>query len=254
MHSIHATRWIENLKETQHELYWFDVLGRGKLETLEGVKQFTNWKHRKLPYFKGEYFLSKKLPEIYEKIIPFFEVTANNALEKIILEINPDIIHSFEMQGCSYPILNTMKKYSSIKWIYSCWGNDLFFYKNIPQHIIIIKRVLKRINFMHSDCYRDYDIAKQLGFEGYYNGVIPTGGGYDLKSFTDNFLEVENRKIILIKGYQHIFGRAINVIKAIEEIYKNYNEYEFVIFGAHKVVIDYIKINKLPFKYMIEQI
>ena len=62
MHSIHAIRWIENLKDTSHELYWFDVLGIGKLDTIERVKQFANWKHRKLPYIKGEYFLSKRFP------------------------------------------------------------------------------------------------------------------------------------------------------------------------------------------------
>ena len=70
MPSIHVIRWIENLKETQHELYWFDVLGRGKLETLEGVKQFTNWKHRKLPYFKGLIKVSAK-PTIIVELLKF---------------------------------------------------------------------------------------------------------------------------------------------------------------------------------------
>ena len=44
MHSIHATRWIENLKESGHELYWFDITGKGKIQTLEEVTQITNWK------------------------------------------------------------------------------------------------------------------------------------------------------------------------------------------------------------------
>ena len=77
MHSIHAIRWIENLKGTDAELYWFDVLGRGKLETIESVCQFTDWRKRKVIQIKGEYFLSKKYPKVYEKIIPFLEVTEN---------------------------------------------------------------------------------------------------------------------------------------------------------------------------------
>ncbi len=49
MHSIHATRWIENLKESGHELYWFDITGKGAIQTLDTIKQITNWKKRKFP-------------------------------------------------------------------------------------------------------------------------------------------------------------------------------------------------------------
>jgi len=134
MPSIHVIRWIENLKDTSFELYYFDVIGRGKLDTIDEVYQFLDLKKRKIPYIKGEYWLSKKLPTLYDKLQPFLEVTANEALAKIIEEIQPNIVHSFEMQGCSYPILKTMKKYPHIKWIYSCWGSDLFYYQQIKRH------------------------------------------------------------------------------------------------------------------------
>ena len=55
-------------------------------------------------------------------------------LEKIIREIQPDIIHSFEMQSCSYPILKTMNKFPNNKWLYSCWGSDLFYYQKNKGH------------------------------------------------------------------------------------------------------------------------
>ena len=135
MPSVHVIRWIANLKDTSYELYWFDVLGRGKLETLNAVHQYTDWEKRKIATVKGEYFLSKKAPRIYEKIVPFLEVTANEALEKIIIEIQPDVIHSFEMQSCSYPILKTMQKYPNIKWLYSCWGSDLYYYQQFSAHL-----------------------------------------------------------------------------------------------------------------------
>ena len=43
-----------------------------------------------------------------------------------------------------------------------------------------IQKVLKRIDFLHTDNQRDYNIAKQLGFKGKHVGVIPGGGGYNL--------------------------------------------------------------------------
>ena len=248
MPSVHAIRWIENLKDTNYELYWFDVLGRGRLETLDSVHQFTDWKSRKIAHIKGEYFLSKKVPFIYEKIVPFLEVTANETLEKIIREIQPDIIHSFEMQGCSYPILKTMLKYPTIKWLYSCWGNDLYYYQQFPSHLKKIKNVLKRVDFLHTDCQRDYVLAKELGFLGKHVGVIPGGTGYRLEELESYKLPLAERTIILVKGYEHYLGRGLNVVKALHIIQKQIQNYEVVVFGAHRCVIEYIQSNLLDFK------
>ena len=160
MPSLHAVRWIENLNASGHELYWFDVLGKGKLHTKISIQQITDWKKRKVPYIKGEYFLQRNFPVFYNTLQPVLEVTANEKLTKILNEIQPDLVHSFEMQSCSYPILETMQKFPQIKWLYSCWGSDLFYYQNQPQHESKIKAVLSRIQYLHTDCERDFLIAK----------------------------------------------------------------------------------------------
>ena len=183
MPSIHAVRWIENLSEAGYDLYCFDVLGKGELPTTIPIQQITDWKKRKLPYIKGEHFLSKKLPALYDKIQPFLEVTTNQKFEQLLQEIKPDVVHSFEMQSCSYAILETMQKYPKIKWLYSCWGSDLFYYQNQVKHLAKIKAVLKRINYLHTDCERDFTIAKELGFTQKHVGVIPGGGGFHLEDF-----------------------------------------------------------------------
>lgn len=248
MHSIHATRWIENLKATAHELYWFDVSGKGKINTLETITQFTGWEKRKLPYIKGEYWLSKKFPNFYQSIRPFLEVTENEALEEIIKSIKPDLIQSFEMQSCSYPIAKTMLKYDKIKWLYNCWGNDIFYFQNLPNHKTKLNKVLPRIDYITADCNRDAVLAKQNGFKGKFLGVIPTGGGYDLSFFENHKKNFDERTIIIVKGYHHIFGRALYVIKALEDITENLKDYKIIVFGAHKIVEDYVEEKKLPFK------
>lgn len=248
MSSIHAIRWIENLKDTSYELYWFDVIGKGKLETLDSVNQFTDWKKRKVPYIKGEFFLSKKAPFLYEKILPFVEVTANEELERIILEIQPDIVHSFEMQNCSYPILKTMQKYPKIKWLYSCWGNDLYYFQQFSSHLKKINKVLQRVDFLHTDCQRDFILAQKHGFSGVHSGVVPGGTGYKLNELQSYKLPISERKIILVKGYEHILGRGLNIIKALHTIQDRIQDYDVTVFGAHNEVIDYIKSNQLNFK------
>ncbi len=248
MPSIHVIRWIENLKNSSYEMYWFDVLGRGRLETIDSVTQFVDWKQRKVPNIKGEYFVSKKAPSIYSIFHSFLEVSANEKLEKIIKEIKPDVFHSFEMQNCSYPIVKTMNKFSQVKWIYSCWGSDLYYYKNFKSHNKKIKEVLTRINYIHTDCARDFVLAKELGFKGKHAGIIPGGSGYNLEEFSKFKIPVSDRKIILVKGYQHTFGRALNVIKALQNIPEIIGNYEVVVFGAHSDVINYITLNQLKFK------
>ena len=248
MPSIHAIRWIENLKDTTFELYWFDVLGKGKLETVEKIEQFTDWKQRKIQHIKGEYFISRKLPFLSNILQPFLEVTANEKLEKIIKEIQPDIIHSFEMQSCSYPILKTMNKFPELKWFYSCWGSDLYYYKNFKDHNSKIQKVLKRVNYLHTDCERDFRLAQQLGFLGQHLGVIPGGTGYDLEDLKCYKSNICERNIILVKGYQHLFGRGLNSIKALEKLQNETKNLSIVIFGAHRAVIEYVNKHQLPFQ------
>jgi glycosyltransferase involved in cell wall biosynthesis len=250
MPSIHAVRWIENLNAAGHELYWFDVLGKGELHTEITLHQFVNWKKRKIPYIKGEHFLRKNFSNFYDFIQPFLEVTANEKLAQIINEIQPDLVHSFEMQSCSYPILKTMQKFSAVKWLYSCWGSDLFYYQNNPNHIVKIKEVLSRIDYLHTDCERDFKIALNLGFKGIHTGVIPGGGGFKLDFFTPYMQPFKKRKIILVKGYQHSVGRGLIIVKALHELQQELQEsnFEVVVFGAHQVVINYIVNNQLPFQ------
>lgn len=248
MSCIHFIRWVENLENTCDELYWFDVLDRGKIDTINKVHQITDWKKRKIPYIKGEYFLSKRIPYLYNLMRPFLEITENEALEKIIKQINPDVIHSFEMQSCSYPILKTMNKFPNIKWIYSCWGSDLFYYQNFKTHNSKIRKVLDRLNYLHTDCLRDSKISRELGFKGEHVGIIPGGTGYKLQQLEEFKLPVDKRKIILVKGYQHNFGRGLVVVQALKEMITDLENFEVVVFGSHPAVIDFIKENKLPFK------
>lgn len=247
MQSIHFIRWIENLNNSDYELHFFDVLNRGEIQTHSNITQYSHWKRNKIR-FKGKTVLKKNLPWIYDKLHPFLEVTADEFLESLINKINPNIIHSLEMQSCSYPIYKTMLKYPSIKWVYSCWGSDLFYYKNFAWHKKRITKILSRLDYLLTDCNRDLIIAKHLGFKGIHLGIIPGGSGYDFNTIKDHIVPFSTRRIILVKGYEHKFGKALNVIKALEKNLELHSKYEIVVFGAHEVVINYVVKHNLNFK------
>lgn len=248
MPSLHVMRWVENIDQSQHELFWFDVMGRGVLHTplIPKTKQFVNWKTRKIKYIKGEFFLSKRLPEIYNKIKPVLEVTEEEQFLQLLATIQPDVVHSFEMQNCSYPLLKPMQKYSNLKWIYSCWGSDVYHYAKLPKHRKKIRAVLQRVNYLITDCKRDETLATELGFRGTYLGTIFGGGGFKQDKADALRQPLANRRIVLVKGYEHEFGRALSVVKALQALPAVMSHYDVRVFATHEIVQNYIETQKLP--------
>ena len=142
----------------------------------------------------------------------------------------------------SAPIREVMKRHDNIKWVYSSWGSDLFFYRNRKRELEEIEKTLPHVNYMFADCLRDYRIAVENGFSGNFLGVFPGGGGYDL-AVTDSLMVPKNkRKRILVKGYQGLHGRSIQVLQALWKIKEKIEErdQQIVVFGADEEVRKYV--------------
>jgi glycosyltransferase involved in cell wall biosynthesis len=145
------------------------------------------------------------------------------------------------MHSASFPILEIMKVYPKIKWIYSALGSDLFYYQHEPEKLKGIKAVLNRLDYMFADSTRDFLIAKKYGFKGRYLGTIPGGGGYELDSNRSGINLFESRKTILIKGYQNKFGRCNNVLEALLEIEDEIKDFKIIVFAANEEVSKFVK-------------
>jgi hypothetical protein len=235
MRSLHFTRWVSQLKDSGHELYWFDILNGGYIKELDWVQQFTQWKY-KGGNFKGRYYLKRRLPKIHKLL----ENNLEKEFEKILIKIKPDIVHSFVMYKCTVPVFNVMRRFRQIKWIYSSWGSDLFYFKELPKHRKDILNVLKYIDYLFTDNKRDSKIAQNLGFSGEFLGVFPGGGGFHINEVKQHIIPVSERNIILIKGYQGRSGRAIEVLKALKFILNNLKPYKVVVFGTDSDVASFI--------------
>jgi glycosyltransferase involved in cell wall biosynthesis len=227
MSSIHFTRWTAQLKDSGHEVHWFDILNGGRNHELDWVSQHTNWRY-KFGDFKGRSLLKRYLPGIHRLL----ENKVEEEFERILLDVRPDVVHSFVMYKCSVPIFTVMQGNPHIKWIYSAWGNDLFYYRNVPAFRADILKVLSKIDYMFADCKRDIAIAKELGFQGEALGVFPTGGGYKINAYIANAKPLSERNVILVKGYSQRFGRALNIIKVLVKIKTDLSDYKIVVFGA----------------------
>lgn len=242
--SLHFFRWVNQLEESGHEVYWFDIAGMSKtIPRIDWVSQKTNWK-LKWDY-PGRTFIKNRFPKLYRLIQKFNENNTEKVFEEYIQEIEPDVVHSFALYLSCSPIQNVMNRNASLKWIYSSWGSDLFYFQNKPNYLKDIKSVLPRINYLFTDCKRDYEIAKQYGFTGEFLGVFPGGGGFDLKVMEEYRKPLEERKTILIKGFQGRSGRAITVLQAIELLQKELIDFEIKVFGSDKEIFEFVSQSNL---------
>lgn len=243
MFANHFFNWTNQLKDAGHEVYWLDVFDNGKIvENINWVHQTVNWK-RKFNY-PGRQSLKQNFPIIYKEIQSFNERKLAKIFEEKIKEIQPDAVQSFVLFSACAPILKVMNKYPDLNWIYSAWGNDLFYFQNEPDYLADIKQVLPRIDYMFADCARDNEIAREHGFNGIFLGVYPTGGGYEF-NLENEIRPIAERNIILVKGYQDLYGECIPVLKAIQIIQNELQDHEIIVFGAEQQTVEYVEESNL---------
>lgn len=235
----HFFNWTEQLRDSGHEFYWLDIFDSNThVPQIDFVEQIIGWRYKS--DFRGRYFIKSKYPKLNKWINSFNERNFEKFFEQKVKEIQPDVVHSFVMYLGAAKIQAVMEKFPNIKWIYSSWGSDLYYYRNQPKHLKDMNLVFPNLDFMFSDCYRDYLLAKKHGFTGSFLGVFPGRGGFDFR-ISDPFLKpFQERKTLLIKGYQGKHGRCIAVLQAILRLKSQLKNYKIVVFGADLEVAEFV--------------
>ncbi|WP_292891612.1 glycosyltransferase family 4 protein [Nonlabens sp.] len=244
MNSIHFRRWSEQLRDSGHEVYWFDILDQGDAPSISWMTQITGWKKGFLKK-RGRTFIKNRSPKLYTALVNKYDTKVEEAFAKAVQEIQPDAIHSFALYVSCTPILPVMLQ-NNIPWIYSSWGSDLFYFRKDSSHLKDIKKVLPRVNYMFADCKRDQEIATELGFIGTHLGVFPGGGGFDLEAFKTYQIPQSQRKIIAVKGNENRSGRAVPVLKALEQLCLQLTDLEVVVFGVENDAVFQFQEGSIP--------
>lgn len=250
MNSIHFKRWVKQLENSGHEVFWFDVYDGGYSTEIPWVKQGNGWKS-KFSGFKGRDRLKINFPRLYKY---FFERKIEKSFENYLELVKPDCVHSFALYVSCVPIEAVMKRNPNIKWIYSSWGSDLFYFRNINSYLIDIKRVLPQVDYLFTDCFRDFMIAKELGFENNHLGVFPGGGGFDLDSYNKYIKPVSKRNTILLKGYENRSGRANIVLESLKNLGSEIQSENLrvVVFGATKEFVSFYQKEKQNINFEVK--
>ena len=209
----HFFQWADQLKESGYEVYWFDVTDGGpEVLRISWVKQIKSWKLRWNFPFRNT--IKKQLPKLYEVIQKYNERKVSTVFEQKINEIKPDIVHCFEMRLSGFPILEIIEKSPTLKFIYSSWGSDIFYYRELGVQKNQFMRFLSRVDYIVTDCKRDYKIAQLNGYKNNSFNVMIGNGGLEIE--IEQIRPIQERTIIIIKGYEDGVGKALEIIEALK--------------------------------------
>ena len=238
--SNHLFNWIHQLKDSGHELYWFDINDSNTfVRKIEFVNQIVKWR-TKIDY-PGRYLIKKNFPKLHNLICRTNDRNFLKTFEKKMELVRPDVVHSFEMHSACIPIVGIMRRNPQIKWIYTSWGSDMFYYLNDPKKLLNMKNTCRNFDYMFSDCFRDYSIARQIGFKGKFLGRFPGSGGFDIARFEKLKVSENKENILVIKGYEDKYGRCVNVLKALLPLKDELKDYRICVFAGNDKVLGWTK-------------
>ncbi len=225
--SIHAARWIKQLAGQGWDLHFFN-----------GAPQWGTELHPECPPLTQHGVFGTSLPRRLGRrlstnrlIRPIHHRLYSPAriLAKTIAKIQPDIIHSLAIQQGGYVTLEALRllKGKRPPWIVTNYGSDIYLFGKMAPHVEQIRSVLQECDYYSCETVRDIHLAREFDFRGEVLGpTFPNAGGYDLNEVQPiRSTPPSQRRVISIKGYQHMYGRAFVAMRAIErcaDVLKDY--------------------------------
>jgi glycosyltransferase involved in cell wall biosynthesis len=144
------------------------------------------------------------------------------------------------MQAAGYLTMDVRKNYKGQfpPWIVTNWGSDIYFFGRLANHVNKIKAVLAACDYYSCECYRDVQLAKQMGLKNEVLPVFPNTGGFDLVRAAQSRQQepTSSRRLILLKGYQYWAGRALVGLRAISSCARELQGYSVAVYLARKDV------------------
>ena len=230
--SVHTARWLRQFDDDEIEFVLFPSTPHRRIHSLllqhasisaKSTITISKWMKRGgLPLGVADLMLNNRLRAVL--------------LAKAIDAFKPDLIHVMETQHAGYltdrALISTTHK---SKLALSIWGSDLFWFQRFPKHQRRIRSLLKKVGVLITECQRDEDLARDLGFNGTCIYGVPASGGFDYQEFmsAEHNLPPSKRKIIAVKGYSGFVGLGLAAIKVLGRTSDLASDYKTVVFSAN---------------------
>lgn len=243
--SIHTEKWLSHFNNQEFDFCIFPSNISKHREIKISSKSKSNFKFFKIfPNNEVNFMINKFFHYLFKDLWLIF-------LLKICLFIyKPNIIHTLEMQRAGLLFLKLRKKNLHLPWIATNWGSDLYLFSKLEYYRDNLIKLINSIDYYSAECERDYVLAEDLGFSGVKLPCIPNGGGFNISEIQElrNQYSFKDRNIILIKGYQSIVGRALDIVKVIENTQLKLKKLKIVFYSASDSVVINAELIKNKYK------
>jgi glycosyltransferase involved in cell wall biosynthesis len=250
--SIHAARWVNQLKETGWEVHVFQSIARESLIHSEfGFGTF----HIPSPYQRPEGLptrftlpqapaLTEGLTKLESKYPGVTQSLHERYLENFLRQERPDVVHSLGLNinwtNICLPVLRVKKSMGDefpCPWLYSTWGTDLTFYAGLSEkNLAEVRSVLQTCDYLITEHSHDHKKAQELGFKGTFAGCFTGFGGIEGAPPMADPVPVSKRKTIFLKGRDEAagdpVGRAMTALRAFRLCEEALKDYRIVVASA----------------------
>ncbi|HOW51566.1 MAG TPA: glycosyltransferase family 4 protein [bacterium] len=251
-HSIHAVRWIRQLKNAGWDVAIFPSVDVPEYhpEMPEVASPFISLYLLRNPRTAvrryGGYFF---LLNIFLFLLKWFMVVTSGdirrragkrylktQLDMVLRFWRPDIVHSLETQSAGYLVADVKRKWKGRfpVWVHTNWGSDLYLFGRLKVHEERVREVISSCDHYLCECRRDLALAKTFGYAGPVHEPYPNTGGFDVEKVGKlrGVSKTSERKIVLVKGYQHWAGRALVALRALELCADDLKGYEVWLYSV----------------------
>ena len=225
--SVHSARWIAQTAGLGWDVHLFPSTPAGALFELGGphpsLRDVTVWgvsfrRHERLHPSVRVRGLTP-LTRFSGVLSSLLQYRAATFLASLIQRLQPDIVHSLELQHAGYLTLEAKKRLGAFpRWIVTNWGSDISVFGRLNEHAERIRELLAECDYYTCECQRDIDLARTFGFRGEALPVWPIAGGIDV-GHAQAFRQPgppSKRRVVALKGYTGWAGRALVGVRAVE--------------------------------------
>jgi glycosyltransferase involved in cell wall biosynthesis len=246
--SSHTVRWIRQLEGTGWDCHLFPAEHfRSINPELRNVTVHSLFQTRPLPPTVRE---SALIPwplnvgrTFGEGLLRSAGIDDARRLARVIRRLKPDVVHSLCVHIGGFPTHEARELVGTPfpRWLVSNLGLDVYYFRHLEEYADRIRQVLSSCDEYLCECRRDVALAREFGFKGKTWPVLPQAGGLDLALMAElrACQPPSQRRLILVKGYQHFYGRALVALKAIELSATALAGYRVALFGVSGTDVEF---------------
>lgn len=236
--SIHLARWLEQFKDENIHFFLFPSSPMRKIHPR--IESLITSNQRAI-------FDVSKLSVVLAPATWLIDKVLRDSLRASWLRIlvsrfQPSVVHCIELQNAGYLGLRAFEGAKSKPHIIvTNYGSDIFWFSRKKSHRRRLVRLLRLADGYAAECARDVTLARELGYSGKVFPIRPNSGGFSEDLLQRVRTSRNQRKIIMVKGYQGWVGRAHLALASLESLSEELRDYEVVVFSCNFSTLKKVK-------------